>query len=161
MFFYTSVQTFLGLKQRYRLFSFRLAGANPELLLYQHSKTEFAPFLLSTSTWDFPPCFCTPQASPCSPAQYHKCVFRNQPTICVSIKATPWVRQAASGEGLVILVPSAVLGLLCRTWVSDSPLCFILLQCMNLNNLVLGKLIFEGSAQGKRALPGEKQGENT
>lgn len=61
-------------------------------------------------------------------------------------------------RGLVILVPSAAPG---GTWVSSSPLCLILLKCMNLNNLFLYKLVFERSVKDKRALLGKRRGGNT
>lgn len=134
--------------------------------IYQHSKTEFGPSLVTCihSGLLFHPCFCTPHGSLCSPVQHEKCISRKWPTVCVSIRATPWVRLHAlpgetPAEGLVILVPSAVL--VYGTWASYSPLRLILLKCMNLNNLFLYKLMFEGSVQGKRALPGKKRGGNT
>lgn len=146
------MQILIVLKLRYRLFLFWFAGTAAFCAaegFTSTAKLNLAAPLLPAATCG---CFFTLVFVPCK-VPLLTCTAQE-----VYVKKTANSLRFRKGntpggtpaEGLVILVPSAVL--LHGASVTYSPLCIIPLKCKNLNSLFLCKLIFEGSVQGKPAL---------
>lgn len=138
------MQILIILKLRYGLVCKRLSQIAVLLCywrIHQHHKTLISP----------PPCYLHPLGNAFPPSLL-TCAAAG---VCLEKMANSLFPSGhtlgEAEQGLVILVPSAVPA---GTWVSSSPLCLILLKCMNLNNLFLYKLVFERSLKDKRALPG-------
>lgn len=144
------MQILIILKLRYGLVSNRLsqiAVLSCYWRIHQHHKTVFLPpCYLHPLRNAFPPSLLTCAAAEVCLEKMSDSLFPSGHTL------------GEAEPGLVILVPSAVLG---GTWVSSSSLCLILLKCMHLNNLFLYKLAFERSVKDKSALPGQRRGGNT